>query len=226
MIMKGSISRRNKPVAVVDRDGKFEKVNGLDVSTMAYELNVERRKARRELISTVLLDTTGGYVLDGSPLVSAVSYLAYEDIPSTAFVDSQALSYGGSIFAICYPRIVGQNSRVMFHQVYYNNVNQKGEAKRPKLYHPRDQFRSWLKEWLTDHTDSGKEAWALERAEAAFRDPKNHLDDVNFWGWELEAAGLANKAVLGRGSLALAYAKTTRSDPVDWPVQVRCFFKI
>lgn len=225
MIMSGSIRKRNKPIAVAERAGKVEVYRGKDVSAAAYALEQERIGTNQEIISTLLLNTTGGYVDTGVPLTQAISYLDYQEVPTTAFVDDEACSYGGILFKECAERVVKKSSTIMFHQ-YYKLVNKEnGEAKdRVELTYPREEFREWFISWIETALHGPHQKWALQRANQAFRDPDNYLDDVYFFGWELKRAGLVKETVNNRRALGLAYARTTQSEPKDWPKHIQNFF--
>lgn len=223
MVVQGPLRHYNQPVAYIDKDGSREKVSGHDISTAAYQLQQSAGKTK-ELISTVLLNTTGGFVAIGHPVLSAVGYFEYHDRPTTAFVDQRAMSYGGTIFTHCAQRVSKVQSKVMLHQTYQYRGEREKMPKHPPLSAPREQFRQELLGWLEANVSEEYRNWALGRAKLAFADRRNYLDDVEFIGQDLYRAGVVQRVTQNRADLAQAYAETTRSTPEAWPRQIQAFF--
>lgn len=226
-IMDGPIEHENPPLVVVERRNLHELTTGERISDKTYQVSKEAKTEGVDLLSSALLRTPGGYVAVGHPLLGSIAYLNYEGVPTTAFVDDHTESYGARILAECRQRVGRIDSNIMWHQTYFLDTNKRREdSKTPKLTHPRELFRKRLCAWLESNVVPEQQHWVLERAEAAFDDPDNHLDDVEFTGWELKRAGVLNETVRNRRALGTAYAKTMRSSPENWSTQVRRFFKI
>jgi len=226
-IMDGPIEHKNPPLAVVQRRNLHELTAGERISDKTYRVSKKANEEGVDILSAVLLRTPGGYVDVGQPLLGSIAYLAYLGIDTTAFVDERAESYGAKILAECGRRIGRANATLMWHQTFQHSENNQNIGKtKPQLSYPRELFRSRLRAWLETNVAPEHQHWVLARAEAAFNDPDNHLDDVEFTGLELKRAGLLDEAVTKRRSLGAAYAKTMQSSPENWPTHVRRFFKI
>lgn len=229
-IIVRDLERERDPLAVLEQGGESKVFRGFDISRAGYDAVHQAQAERVELISTVLLNTRGGYVQVGQPVSSAIGFMAYSGIPTWAFVDKRALSYGGYVFGLCPHRVVRDFSDVMFHQIHYRasrkySERDKDGRKLPRLASPREKFQKDLTEWLTWNCDSKHLAKALDRAETAFNDPDNHLDDVGFQGLELGRMGIADEVVNGRRALKARYESVIRKPEDEWHPSVKRFFR-
>lgn len=229
-IVVRDLERERDPLAVLEQGGESKLYRGSDISMAGYNAVGRAESEGTELISTVLLNTRGGYVKVGQPVSAAIGFMAYSGVPTWAFVDKRALSYGGYVLGLCSSRVVRDFSDVMFHQIHYRASGKYSERDRhgrklPRLAAPREEFQKDLVNWLTWNCDSEHLAKALDRAETAFRDPDNHLDDVSFQGLELGRMGMVDEVVNGRGALKARYESVIRKPEDEWHPSVQRFFK-
>lgn len=217
------------PICIL-QDGKhIELLSGAAIDVEIYKLVQIAEREEKQLISTLLLNTPGGYVSVGTPVSSSVGYMRYYDFPTVGFVRGEACSYGGHLLKQCASRIVVASSDVMFHQTYYDQPKtpdasyNAGKPFRPPLVYPRQQFRNELLEWLKANAHPSFKKEVLERARQAFSDRDNYLDDVWFKGWEFVKMGLAQEQV-SKGGLARRYSQVTRTRRQTWHPKIQEFF--
>lgn len=224
-IVEGRITKGNPPFAVVQRGKRCELVKGHDINQKVHDALWSTRKRSGDILSAALLRTPGGFINVGSPVVASIGLLEYENVGTTAFVIERAQSYGAEILANCRRRIALPDAEFTWHQTYLKDKNDKtSQSDRPILDRPREEFRTDFRTWLEKMAAPEHQHWLLSRAEDAFADPKNQLDDVDFSGWELKRARLIDQTVEDIERLGIAYARTMNLDPSAWHPKVRKFF--
>lgn len=228
-IVKGPIRRWNQPSAVLEKAGRQELVEGSELAPASCSLIAQAKKSKHDLISSLLENTAGGFLKYGVQASGPIAYSNNMGFPTTAFVGREACSFGGTLVMTCAHRVTLGNSKIHFHQPFLLSENEadlenfasEGNA---SLAFPRHQFRSQLVNWLKNNTSPEHTGWVLARTFRAFRDSENHLDDVTFKGWELKVAGIVERAVKRKASLAKAYALHSKSKPEQWHPKIQEFF--
>ncbi len=231
-IVEGPIRRWNPPVAVLECGSHQLLLEGENIPSTCRDVVSEARSTGTKLISSLLENTSGGLIAKGRLASAPIAHLQYMGIPTTAFVDEEASSFGGTLLMACPQRVVRARSSILFHQFHRRPMGDEKEGdiddsvspEKYPLVSPRHAFRRKLLRWLTGNTDPDHHPWVLGRAYEAFQDPENHLDDVRFTGEELHIAGAVNRAVNSRSSLAKAYLAHHQTPPKQWHPRIQQFF--
>lgn len=223
------LKKKNDPIGIFEGGAKTRLLRGAEIAEETCETVYRAERESRELISALLINTPGGYVTVGQPLTDAVRYMSARNIGTWAFVDNEALSYGGYLLMDSTHRVVRGGSDIMFHQTYFMRpkkqpILDEKSPQEPELAFPRGDFQRTLRAWLANNAYPEHVSKALTRANRAFQDPKNHLDDVRFKGWELARMGLVDEKVRGTYGLAKRYSEISGTPPHSWHPVIRRFF--
>lgn len=216
------------PCAILEGGHHRELVSGEEIQNALGRYF--SRGVPQQCVSSLLVNTQGGLIVMAAPVCGNIDYLKWLGVSTTAFVKDEASSCGGEMFARCGVRIGLPHTTVMWHQVYYRSPSHYSsgnshEEPRYVLANKRSLFRRNLVAWLAQNVRPERRRDALWRAQMAFEDPNNHLDDVEFNGEELHDMGLMDYLAPNLNGLALHYAVHTHTKPADWHPRVQDFFE-